>query len=75
MNVERDAFRTTLRVARLCLELDCNTIFQGLRYQAHFGLDLSHRNSPGILDGPYRAQDDRVHGGCCTREPCRRALI
>ncbi len=55
MNVERDAFRTTLRVARLCLELDCNTIFQGLRYQAHFGLDLSHRNSPGILDGPYRA--------------------
>jgi hypothetical protein len=28
MNVERDAFRTTLRVARLCLELDCNTIFE-----------------------------------------------
>jgi len=27
MSVERDAFRTTLRVARLCLELDCNTIF------------------------------------------------
>lgn len=31
MNVERDAFRTTLRVARLCLELDCNTIFDSAR--------------------------------------------
>jgi hypothetical protein len=31
MNVERDAFRTTLRRARLCLELDCNTIFDSAR--------------------------------------------
>ena len=31
MNGERDAFRTTLRVARLCLELDCNTIFDSAR--------------------------------------------
>jgi len=31
MNVERDAFRTTLRDARLCLELDCNTIFDSAR--------------------------------------------
>ena len=31
MNAERDAFRTTLRVARLCLELDCNTIFDSAR--------------------------------------------
>jgi hypothetical protein len=31
MNVERDAFRTTLREARLCLELDCNTIFDSAR--------------------------------------------
>jgi hypothetical protein len=31
MNVERDAFRTTLRQARLCLELDCNTIFDSAR--------------------------------------------
>ena len=31
MSVERDAFRTTLRVARLCLELDCNTIFDSAR--------------------------------------------
>lgn len=33
MSVERDAFRTTLRVARLCLELDCNTIFDSARYR------------------------------------------
>jgi len=39
------------------------------------GLDLSHRNSPGIRDGSYRAPDERVHGLCCTREPCRRAVI
>jgi len=31
MSVEREAFRTTLRVARLCLELDCNTIFDSTR--------------------------------------------
>jgi hypothetical protein len=39
------------------------------------GLNLSHRNSPGILDGLYRAPDDAVHGLCCAREPCRRAVI
>jgi len=33
MSVERDAFRTTLRVARLCLELDCNTIFDSARHR------------------------------------------
>jgi len=31
MSVERAAFRTTLREARLCLELDCNTIFDSAR--------------------------------------------
>ena len=31
VEVERDAFRTTLREARLCLELDCNTIFDSAR--------------------------------------------
>src|SRR6266550_2434256 len=34
------------------------------------GLNLSHRNSPGIPDGLYSAPDDPVHGLCCTREPC-----
>src|SRR5216684_5530904 len=33
MSVQRDAFRTTLRVASLCLELDCNTIFDSARYR------------------------------------------
>jgi len=33
MNVERDAFCTTLRAARLCMELDCNTIFEATRYR------------------------------------------
>jgi hypothetical protein len=33
MSVERDAFRTTLRGASLCLELDCNTIFDSARYR------------------------------------------
>jgi hypothetical protein len=33
MSVERDAFRTTLRVASLCLELDCNTIFDSVRHR------------------------------------------
>ncbi len=33
MSVERDTFRTTLRVARLCLELECNTIFDSARYR------------------------------------------
>ena len=33
MNVEREAFRTTLRAARLCMELDCNTIFDSGGYR------------------------------------------
>jgi hypothetical protein len=33
MTVERDAFRIDLRAARLCMELDCNTIFDAGRYQ------------------------------------------
>jgi len=33
VSVERDAFRTTLRVVSLCLELDCNTIFDSARYR------------------------------------------
>ena len=27
MNFERDSFRIDLRSAKLCMELDCNTIF------------------------------------------------
>jgi hypothetical protein len=33
MNLERDPFRTDLRSARLCMELDCNTIFDAGRDQ------------------------------------------
>jgi hypothetical protein len=33
MNVERDPFRIELRSARLCIELDCNTIFDAGRDQ------------------------------------------
>ena len=33
MNVEREAFRTTLRAARMCMELDCNTIFDSGGYR------------------------------------------
>ena len=33
MNVERDAFRIDLRSAKLCMELDCNTIFDATRYR------------------------------------------
>jgi hypothetical protein len=33
MNVERESFRTDLRSASLCIELDCNTIFDATRYR------------------------------------------
>jgi hypothetical protein len=33
MNVERDPFRIDLRSATLCMELDCNTIFDAGRHQ------------------------------------------
>jgi len=33
MNVERDQFRIDLRSAKLCMELDCNTIFDAARYR------------------------------------------
>jgi len=33
MNVEREPFRTDLRSARLCIELDCNTIFDATRHR------------------------------------------
>jgi hypothetical protein len=33
MTVERDAFRIDLRSAKLCMDLDCNTIFDATRYR------------------------------------------
>src|SRR6266550_1884749 len=48
---------------------------QAFSLSGPLGLNLSHRNSPGIPDGLYSAPDDPVHGLCCTREPCRRAVI
>jgi hypothetical protein len=33
MNVEREPFRTDLRSASLCIELDCNTIFDSTRHR------------------------------------------
>ena len=33
MNIERESFRTDLRSARLCVELDCNTIFDATRHR------------------------------------------
>jgi len=33
MNFERDSFRIDLRSAKLCMELDCNTIFDATRYR------------------------------------------
>ena len=33
MNVERDKFRMDLRSAKLCMELDCNTVFDATRYR------------------------------------------
>ena len=48
---------------------------QGFSLPGPLGLHLSQRNSPGILDGLYSAPDDPVHGLCCTRRPCRRAVV
>jgi hypothetical protein len=33
MKVEQDTFRMDLRSAKLCIELDCNTIFDARMYQ------------------------------------------
>ena len=33
MNIEREPFRTDLRSASLCIELDCNTIFDATRHR------------------------------------------
>jgi hypothetical protein len=33
MNVEQESFRTDLRSASLCVELDCNTIFDATRHR------------------------------------------
>jgi len=33
MNIEKDAFRMDLRSAKLCMELDCNTVFDASMYR------------------------------------------